>query len=495
MIFLGNSTTLVAGFSFSPHKSTDLTAQTLSKQQVAQLATAAQAGLIHAIDAEALAVLKLAGQSPSALSTPAAPTQPVQRGPLKSIAIIGDSITANASNVLTPEITSSHGYWTWADIFSGHRTTFQPGSNLGIGGNTTADVLARLSSLIKIKPDIAVVAIGTNDITGALTAQQSIANLKNIWDQLYQAGIVVIACTILPRTSSWGLTAAMRNQAVVINNFIRSQQGVRPNFEVVDATSSFLDYTAMDGFARAGLQIDGLHPAQAGAFLYGAAVADVIKRLVPQRDELQTDPTNVWSLTNPSGNLVANGLLAGTTGSKGTGCTGNVATSWALALSATNAGMAVVATKEAHPTLTGLERQTLAISGALTANCQAIFSQTLNYVDANSAYQPGDVVEAMCEIEVVGQSNLAGVQLDIRNQDTSNALKYAIDCNTYGSSYTAAQQLPDGKDWSGIFRTQPFVVPANPANIRPRIVIQGWSGRTVGGTIKIGRVTLRKVIQ
>lgn len=410
-----------------------------------------------------------------------------------TVAIAGDSITANNSSSSLLDVMSNHGYWTWANIFSGHRVEFPKTNNFGIGGNTSTQLLARINTVIAAQPGICLVGIGGNDYTAGISLATTKANLVAIWDALKAAGIYVIALPILPRGPAYG-TYTTEHKAFVsqVNQFIFASARVRPNFEAVDYLPVCYDYVAMDGTAKAALQHDGTHPAQFGAFTVGAPISKVIERIAPPRTgDLFTNPSDVYSASNPYGNLVANGLLAGTTGTKSNGATGDVATNWALSMSSSSIGMTCVGSKEAHPTVTGLERQVITVGGTLTANGQAIFSQTINY-NASSGYQPGDTVEAICEVEVVSSSNISGISLDIRNQDGASSLSYAVDGTTYGTAYTAAHVLPPVA-WSGIFRTTKFVVPANPANIRPRVVITGWSGTTISAVVKIGRITFRRV--
>ncbi|MCU1526728.1 MAG: hypothetical protein JWP75_491, partial [Frondihabitans sp.] len=52
--------------------------------------------------------------------------------------------------------------------------------NLGVGGDTTADVQARLDEVVEASPDSIVLLIGTNDFTAKRSVEQIVRNIETI---------------------------------------------------------------------------------------------------------------------------------------------------------------------------------------------------------------------------------------------------------------------------------------------------------------------------
>lgn len=419
----------------------------------------------------------------------------------KTIAIYGDSITANNSVVAsTPETLKSNGYWAWCNIFTGGRLHFPPAWNFGVGGNTTADALARINAVVAVQPDYCYVGIGTNDYLkynqgGPATPDVSIANLTTIYDTLQNAGCFIIAPTLYAPTVAYNaFNATQLDFLNRINNFIRAQQFLRKNFEVIDLELTFADPAQAMPRAKANYTIDGLHPGTMGAFLYGQKVAALISKLEPfERNELFVHPSNTWTTNNPYGNLIANAEIVGSTGTiSGSGVSGVSATKWRLDQATTGSGMTAVGSIETGTDLPGMNKQVIVIGGTLTADDSMIFSQPINYTDGTN-FTAGDYIEAIADIEIINPVSIACVSLDIRIQSSTQALKYANTNDAQGTNATPViSSIPDGTSYRATYRTPAVQISADVTNIRPRIVIDAWSGTSPSGTIKVSRVVFRK---
>lgn len=402
----------------------------------------------------------------------------------KTIAIAGDSVTANNYSPTNPQINSSHGYMTWANILSDHRLLF-PRWNFGVGGDKSADLLARLNAVIAVKPDYCVVEIGGNDVLNSnISASTTISNLKTIWDRLYSAGIFVIAIPIPPRGSAAAsYTDEAKYKVAAINNFIISQQYVRKNFEVVDILPHLMDYSVTTGLGQTKMTHDGTHPGTWGAFVIGRQLAEVIKKLEPSRNELYADPFNTYHATNnPFGNLITNGMMIGASGSK-SGGTGEVASNWGMAVSG---GVTYVASKITDALNPNIPNQRIVVSGTAGGSGGAVVLQ-----QTASSFVPSTPIEAICQIAVTNPSNISSCQWDIRIVHGGGTLKYATDCNSYGTSYNECNVIPTGESWRGTLRTPPFVLPADTTEIRCRLLINCFPNTTFSGTVDVGRVVLR----
>jgi lysophospholipase L1-like esterase len=80
------------------------------------------------------------------------------------MAFVGDSLTEGGD---------------WQDWFPNYRT-----QNFGVGGNTTDDLLARLSTVIDAQPDTVVLLIGTNDLAWRHTAEHVVRNIEMVLVEL-----------------------------------------------------------------------------------------------------------------------------------------------------------------------------------------------------------------------------------------------------------------------------------------------------------------------
>ncbi|MGV8896630.1 MAG: GDSL-type esterase/lipase family protein [Rhodoglobus sp.] len=98
-----------------------------------------------------------------------------------SIAFVGDSLTEGGR---------------WADWFPDRNT-----HNLGIGGNTTDDVVARLDSIIELRPEAVALLIGTNDLGTRKSVEHLVRNIEFVLVTLRRAlpGARMLVQSIMPR--------------------------------------------------------------------------------------------------------------------------------------------------------------------------------------------------------------------------------------------------------------------------------------------------------
>jgi lysophospholipase L1-like esterase len=98
-----------------------------------------------------------------------------------SIAFFGDSITA-------------HG--DWAAWFPDRET-----HNLGVGGNTTDDLIARLDEVIDLHPDAVALLAGTNDLGQRKSVEHLVRNIEYVLVTLRKAlpGTRMLVQSIMPR--------------------------------------------------------------------------------------------------------------------------------------------------------------------------------------------------------------------------------------------------------------------------------------------------------
>lgn len=98
-----------------------------------------------------------------------------------SIAFLGDSITSGGD---------------WATWFPDRET-----HNLGVSGNTTDDVVARLDQVVDLHPDAVALLVGTNDLGQRKSVEHVVRNIEYLLVTLRRGlpGSRMLVQSIMPR--------------------------------------------------------------------------------------------------------------------------------------------------------------------------------------------------------------------------------------------------------------------------------------------------------
>lgn len=389
-----------------------------------------------------------------------------------TIAGLGDSITANNGGGNKNAI----GFLDWAAVLSRQRVSFDASLNFGVAGQTSAQILARVGAVVSAAPTFCTVLAGTNDTS--LTAAQTIANLDAIYAALQQAGIIVIAIPITPRSTG---TTAQRLHMVQVNDWIRRRRFTLKNLHVLDATQIYGDSAWTP---RANYASDGLHPTVLGAYRIGKALAALITTLIPCEPAIAVNSLDIFDATdNPRGNLASNGILSGTAGTFPAGFTGALADNTFVNTN-TLLGSSVVLSKSTLAD--GRVAQRVQWSGSFTGGT-ATFQLATNVASASTKVLTGDKVEAWVEIEAAAGA-AAHVELALYTV-------WAAGNNTALELQHTSADAPPDEAWSGILRTPAFVMPdaATTISLIVQFFSYGTSG-TVAGDFKIGPGKICKVL-
>jgi lysophospholipase L1-like esterase len=140
----------------------------------------------------------------------------------------------------------------------------------GIGGDTTAKVLARLDDVLKLKPRVVFLMIGVNDISLSVPKETTVANYKAILDRL--KGPHLIVAYVLPVAASYG-KRHMNGSIAALDDSIAGLVADRPDTTVLDLRPRF---RGPDGYLRADLSYDGLHLSPKGYELWRDAIAPYV---------------------------------------------------------------------------------------------------------------------------------------------------------------------------------------------------------------------------
>jgi lysophospholipase L1-like esterase len=132
--------------------------------------------------------------------------------------------------------------------------------NLGVAGQTSAQILARVPDVIALKPAVCFIQCMANDVRGSIPAATTKANVTAMWSQLIAAGITPIHVTDFPQASTNGAAISALNAWV-------TGYGQRHGIVVLDGHSPAVD-PATNDIAAAYASTDGLglHLNAAGDF-------------------------------------------------------------------------------------------------------------------------------------------------------------------------------------------------------------------------------------
>lgn len=222
----------------------------------------------------------------------------------QTVVIFGDSITAQDVNgsdgVSGYGSSTARGYWAQAQLQLQQRFVLL--NNAGVGGNTTAQMLARIQAdVLAYTPGYCIVEGGGNDVTNAVTAATTIANLTSIYTALRAVGITVVATTILPTTSA--NTADEKLVLYTINNWIRGYVSTQAGMILCDWYAYVADPSTGDPATN--MTFDGItHPSQQGAYLLGSKLAAELAPLTYIADPLPFANVEVGSVTLPNPRMV-----------------------------------------------------------------------------------------------------------------------------------------------------------------------------------------------
>jgi lysophospholipase L1-like esterase len=324
------------------------------------------------------------------------------------------------------------GYLSWANAMS-PGVWIPKGGVLAVAGETTSQMVNRLSPISTFGARIMVVLAGTNDPLFAIDSATTTRNLRRVYDAGIADGMKVVAITILPRFAQNVYSADVERRRRWINSWIKSQTDIL----VIDAEN---DLQGPEYFE------DGLHLSPLGAYVLGTKVSGAVNPLVATCIAGSTNAQLLAVAPN------ANPLMTGTGGSKSF-TTGSVATGWQLA--ANFAGGATVAGSK-DLDANGRERQVISISGTYTGSATSTQRVTFNnYANAPISLAAGQVVHGQAEIEIpAAMTNIKNVYMRFQAWSPGFAATLAEAHSMFPTS-TKAYQLQPGRY---MLRTPPVVI-------------------------------------
>lgn len=319
---------------------------------------------------------------------------------LKNVVLFGDSITAqNTHESETAFGFPDNGYMTWAIALAGVDAHIV--KNAGVGGDTTAGMLARVhSDVLSVDSDCVIEMGGINGIT-SFTPEQQMEKKIAYWEEIARAGRYVIALTTPPRGIG---TEPTISRIAKLNNLIAEYWRGRDYGECIDVYGALADTTNQLCPYKSGYAYDSpsTHPSNLGAFHMGASLAPTLRRLFRQRT-LVASPRDTQEIDATSNNLLTNPLFLNSGGSHGAGSSGTLAQSWQVLCTG---GVTSVGSLGAANSGIG-NKQVLTISS--TASGYAMLYNT----SIHPRLAGGDIVRAMARIKVVGATGLKSLSMTV----------------------------------------------------------------------------------
>lgn len=328
-------------------------------------------------------------------------------GYLRDVVLFGDSLSAmNSWSGATSIGRPDNGYLTWATALAGVELNVV--RNAGIGGNTTAEMLARIDAdVLAYQSDVVIEMSGINGIE-TLPVETQIQNKVAIWQKLLAAGRYVIAMSTTPHGGGTdpGITNIARLNALAAE-FWRG----RTDGEFVDLHPFVTNTSIATAPWKTDFSYDFVHPTNLGAYWMAQALVPTLRRLFAPR-RLVSSPRDTLQYDMLSKNILTNPLFLGTGGVNGTGCTGTIPTDWRGLCNAN-----VSAVHSVAPANSGVGQKLVA---TITATATGYYSVYNSSVFTNAVV--GDVLQSSARIKVVSAVNMTGLKFGIAS--TKNTIDW-----------------------------------------------------------------------
>lgn len=418
-----------------------------------------------------------------------------QFAPLPVFAVFGDSISAQNTLIDFPNGTVAYnakGDVVWLRALMGGRFRFPLSNVFGYSGQTSSVILTHLQEVIAAKPGFVRVLMGTNDPQPGVTwvPSATLDNIVTACRAFIAAGIVVMLVPILPKSSQGSLSSQEFSNAQKgfqwINRQLRAFAFAQPRGTIVvaDCDVALADQTNAAYVPIAGSTNDGLHPVGFGANrMAGAESVAVGGLLSPVNLSISGQQTAFDATYNPSGNRLPSGQMIGTSGTAGTGVTGEVASGWSLSRT-TGSTVTAVGSKVTTDAVTGKVAQRITLGGGSGANTEMI-SLSRNIAVGSGTYAVGDLLEGAALIEGSGLSRVRNIALRVSDVSPGGTIKY------YGlnSSGNTGDRVPASLPQI-LIQTPEFIVQTGSTTltIALEIVVEGTSAPA--GTIDVSVMSI-----
>lgn len=372
----------------------------------------------------------------------------------RTMVVLGDSLTEQGGTF--PGATGTNldlrpfAPWVWGNNLLSQG--FPILANLGIGGETTAQIRARINDALTLKPGWVHLLAGTNNMGVANGVADAKTDIAAMLDTFNRKGIRVVLGTIPPRITA-NYTGTTKTDTFALNEWIIQQGRTRSNVVLADYFSALSDTSGnfratIDGFNPT---TDGIHLSATGAYAAGrafaAALSPFVSKAVP------------YSPPTPGANLLANPRPGGN---------GAVApTSWTLG----GASSAAVTWSDT------VRADGLGVWKTVTVPTDGVLTMNSNFTLDGSRLSVGDTVSGYVEYMATGlQQNSA-----VDTQGLAVGIKAWNGTSFFDTRWSFNYFRGPNSDHSGAYRVPDYVVPATTTIVALFIEVRG------GGTFSFDR--------
>lgn len=424
------------------------------------------------------------------------------------VAFLGDSITDHALEGTTTSLfsmTRSGINWAFARdprfnhvnywVPSATDARYHTGHNHGVSGDKSADLLARLPAVLAQKPDLAIVAIGHNDVFNVFDYTIPIANIGEIVRQLRAAGIRVGLMTIRPKVAGTGglktgIGSAMWTGYHELNTWIRQQAA--PGVDIIDpqgmmsdqSTDVFTDGRQWFYSLKPAFTTDDIHLTPLGGWAEHHAILDYLRS--------QIEPGVVFESNHLlAGNLLANANFTGTAGVFAGGAVGSgtLASNWQMQRNAGTGGT-VAASIEAEG---ATNKQVLTFGPGGTSIWENHSFKPYLSDKVTSGFAVGDWVLFGAYVEMSTWGRWRGITANMVQQNVSNATQFTTRGFARYDNGSDVWPLP-AEGWAGWVVAPITQIVSTVTQLAPSFdIVTAPNGAPNSGTLKISRPFLRKV--
>lgn len=382
---------------------------------------------------------------------------------------VNAATTSPATGTITAMVYKRIFGSSWPAWFLGRLGGGRVVLNAGRGGEDSAEILARVGSVIASGAGTVFVWAGHNDLFWDAESSPTLAynNIRDTCNALLTAGRAVVLLTCEPDSGEAGITATIRRHVLELNQLIRAYAESTPGVMFVDAYAALVDSADTDGLALDGVhQADKVHFDLLGADLVGEAIYNAIG--------------SRFAVVNPapSGQLLAANQVFANPLQLGTG--GTVLTATGTAPDST-----VVLLQGTGSCVSSVAARTAVADGDTFGN---------NHVLTWSA-QNGDLLVAGAGDFLSGVGSYTRfwsvAHIQITNADLLSNLKVGLFANVDSAEYwaTGMEWYTTGtscRDLDLYIRSPALILPGGATGLAWRVVGAANGAGTI--TIKIGRL-------
>lgn len=337
--------------------------------------------------------------------------------------------------------------------------------NFAVAGERTWEILARADyafAQMVAKGAVGVIVLcGTNDRGAAgITHVDTIENLTAIKNKALAVGLAVVAIAEQPRGdttyTAQRLSSALLKEHMMVRRAILSMHNGRTVF-AADAWKKIADLSSANGDALLGQTYDGLH--QNGVMAHKTAKViwdEHLSKIVPAYSWAPAGAADEWSATNTGGAINFNPCVTGTSGSLGTGMTGQLASSYTGGNVPANATIAASKTTGADGE--AVQQFVIGSTGSISAGATDLMRRDSNVGSFGLAV--GGYVRAVACLDI--EAGATGLyEIDVYCGAGLRNSRAAASASTYTDTKIQADAVSDGE-----FITEPMLIESGASSVR-----------------------------